>query len=230
MYARFRLYVEKILVTTNQNMVDCPLCSGDTAFFHQDAVRQYNRCLTCKLVFVPLTFHVSPEREKEEYDLHENNCEDEGYLKFLSRFSDPFVKTLKSQQCGLDFGCGPGPALAGLIEQHGHSVALYDPLYHRDRTVFDKKYNFITTTEVVEHFRDPVREFTQLFDMLLPCGSLGIMTKMVKDDSAFSTWHYIRDLTHIAFYSKDTFVYIANQFGSSVHFEADDVIFLQKQS
>ena len=216
------------MVTINNNMVNCPLCSGDTALFHEDAARQYNRCVSCKLVFVPLTFHVSAEREKEEYDLHENNCEDEGYLRFLSRLSDPLVKKLHGSQYGLDFGCGPGPALAGLIEQHGHRVTLYDPLYHRDRTVFDKKYDFITATEVVEHFRDPAKEFTRLFEMLLPCGALGIMTKMVKDDVAFKTWHYIRDLTHIAFYSKDTFVYIADKFGASVHFEADDVIFLQK--
>lgn len=211
-------------------MVDCPLCSGNTVFFHEDAVRQYNRCLICKLVFVPFTFHVSFEREKEEYDLHENSCKDEGYLRFLSRFSDPFVETLKGSQSGLDFGCGPGPALAGLIEQHGHSVALYDPFYHRDRKVLDTKYDFITATEVVEHFRDPATEFKQLFEMLLPGGSLGVMTKMVKDDAVFKTWHYIRDLTHIAFYSKDTFVYIADQIGASVHFEANDVIFIQKHA
>lgn len=218
------------MVTTNQDTIDCPLCSGDTVFFHEDAVRLFNSCLTCKLVFVPQQFHVSPEREKEEYDLHENNCEDKGYLKFLSRLSDPFLKTLSASQCGLDFGCGPGPALAGLIEQHGHCVALYDPLYRKDKTVLDKRYNFITASEVVEHFRNPAKEFTQLFEMLLPGGSLGIMTKMVKDDAAFATWHYIRDLTHIAFYSRDTFVYIADQFGASVHFEANDVIFLQKHS
>lgn len=215
------------MVTTNQNMVSCPLCSGETVLFHQDGVRKYHRCSICKLVFVPELFHVTPEREKEEYDLHENSCEDEGYLRFLSRFSDPFVKKIGSQKCGLDFGCGPGPALAGLIEQHGHSVALYDPLYNNDKTVLSKNYDFITATEVVEHFRDPAKEFTQLFQMLVPGGYLGIMTKMVKDDAAFKTWHYIRDRTHVAFYSRDTFAYIAGQFGADVNFVADDVIFFQ---
>ncbi|MFT5728098.1 MAG: hypothetical protein ACI8PB_002250 [Desulforhopalus sp.] len=216
------------MVTTNQNMVGCPLCSGETVFFHQDFVRQYNRCAICKLVFVPEPFHVTPEREKQEYDLHENNCEDEGYLRFLSRFSDPFVKTLKDQKNGLDFGCGPGPALAGLIEQHGHSVALYDPLYRNDKTVLSKEYDFVTATEVVEHFRDPAKEFAQLFQMIVSGGYLGIMTKMVKDDAAFKTWHYIRDPTHVAFYSKETFTYIADQFGASVTFVTNDVIFFQK--
>ncbi len=218
------------MVTTNPNMVSCPLCSGDTVFFHQDGAREYNRCAICKLVLVPEQFHVTPEREKQEYDLHENNCEDEGYLRFLSRFSDPFVKTLKDPKSGLDFGCGVAPALAGLIEQHGHKVALYDPLYKNDRTVLSKKYDFITATEVVEHFRDPAKEFTQLFQMLVPGGYLGLMTKMVKDDVAFKTWHYIRDLTHVAFYSKETFKYIADQFGASVTFVANDVIFFQKHT
>ena len=216
------------MVTTNPNMVSCPLCSGETISFHQDGVRQYNRCAICKLVFVPEQFHVTPEREKQEYDLHENNCEDEGYLRFLSRFSDPFVKTLTDIKNGLDFGCGPAPALAGLIEQHGHSVALYDPLYKNDRTVLSKEYDFVTATEVVEHFRDPAKEFVQLFQMIVSGGYLGIMTKMVKDDAAFKTWHYIRDPTHVSFYSRETFAFIAGQFGASVTFVTNDVIFFQK--
>ena len=216
------------MVSIDNTAERCPLCAGDTYFFHEDVVRLYHRCVTCKLVFVSQQFHVTSEREKEEYDLHENSCHDEGYLKFLSRFSDPFVKKLGYRQRGLDFGCGPAPALAGLIRQYGHSVALYDPLYTNDRTVLEKKYDFISATEVVEHFRCPDKEFTQLFQMLVPGGYLGLMTKMVKDVAAFKTWHYIRDLTHIAFYSKDTFAYIAWRFGAHVNFTADDVIFLQK--
>lgn len=216
------------MITSVHIVERCPLCGGDCSLYHEDAVRQYHRCVVCKLVFVPQKFHVSSKKEREEYDLHENNCEDEGYLQFLSRFSDPFVEIIGSQKCGLDYGCGPGPALAGLIEQHGHRVVLYDPLYKNDRTVLNKKYDFITATEVVEHFRAPAQEFKQLFQMLGAGGHLGIMTKMVKGDDAFKTWHYIRDFTHVSFYSKDTFGYIAGQFGAEVNFIADDVIFFQK--
>lgn len=213
----------------NGNTVErCPLCGDVSIFFHVDAARTYHRCKLCKLVFVPKQFHVTPEREKQEYDLHENNSEDEGYLRFLSRLSVPFIKKIGSTKRGMDFGCGPGPALAGLLEQHGHNVSLYDPLYKNDPTVLAKSYDFITATEVVEHFRDPVKEFTLLFQMLKPGGFLGIMTKMVQDETAFTNWHYIRDLTHIAFYSKETFQFIARRFVADVHFVAGDVIFFQK--
>lgn len=218
------------MITSIYNVGCCPLCGGDTSFFHEDAVRDYHRCNICKLVFVPKQFHVTLEREKKEYDLHQNSCEDAGYLGFLSRFSDPFVARLGSPKCGLDFGCGPGPALATLIEHDGHSVALYDPLYKNDETVLSQKYDFITATEVVEHFRDPSKEFIKMFQMLVPAGFLGIMTKMVKGEAAFKTWHYIRDLTHVAFYNRSTFEYIARQFDADVEFVADDVIFFQKHS
>lgn len=217
-----------MLIHNGSAVERCPLCGGESSFFHEDVVRKYFRCNICKLVFVPKQFHVNFTREKQEYDLHENSSGDEGYLRFLSRFSDPFAQKIGTPKRGLDFGCGPGPALAGLIEQHGHKVALYDPLFNNDRTVLTKRYDFITATEVVEHFRCPAKEFTQLFYMLVPCGYLGLMTKMVKDDAVFATWHYIRDPTHIVFYSRETFTYIADLFTADVTFIEDDVIIFKK--
>ena len=207
----------------------CRLCgTGATTFYHRDTAREYHRCSTCGLVFVPEQFHVTVEREKKEYDLHENSVFDAGYLRFLSRFTQPFIQRLGTHQQGLDFGCGPAPALAKILEQHGHSVALYDHLYYGDISVLQTKYDFICATEVVEHFRCPEKEFAQFFTMLLPGGLLGIMTKLVRDKTAFSTWHYIRDPTHIAFYSKETFMYLGAKYGAEVIFVEDDVVFIQK--
>ena len=50
------------------------------------------------------------------------------------------------------------------------------------------------------------------------------MTKMVLNQSAFSRWHYIRDLTHICFYSLETFEYLADYFGAEIHVVAKDVV------
>ncbi len=55
------------------------------------------------------------------------------------------------------------------------------------------------------------------------------MTKMVTDLPAFATWHYIRDDTHIGFYSRDTFKFIAHQYNAAVIFENKDVILFQKK-
>ena len=208
----------------------CPLCNNeDINLFFKDKNRIYLRCFCCKLVFVPKHYWLSAENEKATYDLHENNAQDQGYRQFLSRLSTPLLEKLSSKQKGLDFGCGPGPALSVLLEEQGQTVDLYDPFYHNDLSVFYKNYDFITATEVVEHLRDPDRDFSALFKMLKQGGWLGIMTKLIIDEHAFGQWHYIRDMTHICFYSRATFEYIAQRFNAEANFVANDVILFYKK-
>ncbi|WP_372682145.1 class I SAM-dependent methyltransferase [Desulfosarcina sp.] len=218
-------------MTSRSYLLSCPLCSGgDIDPFHADGNRTYLNCLNCKLVFVPRCDWLSHEDEKAAYDLHENDPQDQGYRQFLSRFSTPLMERLEGRQKGLDFGCGPGPTLSILLEGHGHQVDLYDPIYHNDPSVFHNTYDFICATEVVEHLHHPRLEFTALFRMLKPGGWLGIMTKLVKDKQAFRQWHYIRDMTHICFYSTGTFEYLAQRFDARLDVVADDVILLKNKS
>jgi hypothetical protein len=58
---------------------------------------------------------------------------------------------------------------------------------------------------------------------------LGLMTKLVIDRSRFSRWHYIRDPTHIAFYSRDTMVYIATMLEAAIELIDNDVVLLCKR-
>ena len=211
----------------------CPLCLSEAISpYYEDSKRSYLQCEHCDLVFVSRVHWLSPDEEKAEYDLHENNANDQGYRQFLSRLSVPLSERLDLSlvgDCkGLDFGCGPGPTLSLMLEEKGAEMALYDPFYFNDETVLDGVYDFICSTEVVEHLSDPRKEFAQLFSMLKPRGWLGLMTKMVKDQQAFSRWHYINDQTHICFYSRSTFEFIAAEVGANVTFIANDVILLQK--
>ena len=207
----------------------CPLCdSDDIDSFYQDKNRIYLRCENCRLVSVPKCYWLSAEDEKATYDLHENNAQDQGYRQFLSRLSTPLLEKLDSNRKGLDFGCGPGPTLSVLLEAQGQQVDLYDPFYFNDPSVFHKKYDFITATEVVEHLHDPKQAFVELFKMLKRGGWLGIMTKLVMDEHAFRQWHYIRDLTHICFFSRNTFEYLAQHFNADLDFVASDVILLNR--
>ena len=209
----------------------CPLCRGDHIDpYYEDKDRTYLNCLNCKLVFVPPCYWLTAEDEKAIYDLHENDPQDPGYREFLSRLSAPLAEILDSNQKGLDFGCGPAPTLSVLLEEQGQQMDLYDPFYHNDPSVFSKKYDFISASEVVEHLHDPDREFGALFGMLKPGGWLGMMTKLVIDKQAFRQWHYIRDMTHICFYSRRTFEYIAQRFDADLYFVASDVILLNRRS
>ena len=217
-------------MNTQCDQPHCPLCGSDEVnSFHKDKKRIYLRCLYCELVFVPKRYWLSTEDERATYDLHENDAQDQGYRQFLARLSRPLVQKLDSNQKGLDFGCGPGPTLSALLEEHGQLVDLYDPFYYNDPSVFHNHYDFITATEVVEHLHDPKREFAALFKMLKRGGWLGIMTKLVTDEHAFRQWHYIRDMTHICFYSRRTFEYLAQRFNASLNVVAKDVILLYRK-
>jgi 2-polyprenyl-3-methyl-5-hydroxy-6-metoxy-1,4-benzoquinol methylase len=180
------------------------------------------------LVFVPPDWHLGADAEKAEYDLHQNNPDDTGYRLFLSRLMRPLAARLAPCARGLDFGCGPGPALARMLRDDGFEVALYDSLYAPDASVLTGLYDFITATEVVEHLRHPGWELDRLWSLLGAKGWLGVMTKLVRDPIAFGSWHYKNDPTHICFYSTQTWKWWATQHGARLEIVGADVILLQR--
>ncbi|MFA9462470.1 class I SAM-dependent methyltransferase [Thiohalorhabdus sp. Cl-TMA] len=196
--------------------------------YHADGRRRYLCCAECGFVFVPPRYHLSPAAERAEYDRHENRPDDPGYRRFLSRLAEPLMARLPARASGLDFGCGPAPALAAMLEEAGHRVALYDPFYAPDRAALRSGLDFITATEVVEHLARPGEELRRLATLLRPGGWLGLMTKLVLDRERFAAWHYIRDPTHIGFFSRTTFEWWTRQEGLAARFIGSDVILLQR--
>ena len=209
--------------------ISCPLCTGiDVQLFHTDRTkrsqREYWRCGRCSLVFVPSAFFLTPDAEKAEYELHENALADDGYRQFLNRFWQPFSALLKKKSELLEFGCGPGPLLSRMMAKDGHQVACFDPFFANDATVLiEGKYDGVTATEVFEHLHEPKRVFEACLSYLKPTGGLGIMTKLVKSRDAFAQWHYKNDLTHVIFFSEDTFEWLANHYRLHWQMVAADV-------
>ncbi|GAA4878560.1 class I SAM-dependent methyltransferase [Ferrimonas pelagia] len=207
----------------------CPLCQHPQSHhYHQDKRRHYFQCQQCQLVFVDPSALLPANAEKQIYDQHQNSPTDQGYRRFLSRLADPLLARLPEGSDGLDFGCGPGPVLASMLEQAGHRMALYDIYYQPDRTPLRRQYDFVTCTEAIEHFYRPGREWQLLMSLLKPGGTLGLMTKMVRNANAFAQWHYKNDPTHVCFFSPATFRFLARQQGLTVEFHGSDVILLQK--
>lgn len=209
--------------------VCCPLCAGTELHpYHQDKKRDYRQCLTCDLVFVDKSQQLSHAEEKAVYEQHENNPEDAGYRRFLSRMSQPVLERIAPASSGLDFGCGPGPTLSLMFEEAGHRMAVYDAYFADDPTVLTGCYDFITSTEVFEHLSHPKAVLEQLLAILKPGGWLGLMTKRVIDRDAFSRWHYKNDPTHITFFSDKSFCWIAEHYGLTLTFVDQDVVLLRK--
>ena len=214
--------------SSNQAM-QCPLCGGHSvADYHSDKRRDYLQCSLCELVFVPSHQQLSQQDEKAIYDQHQNSADDQGYREFLRRLTNPLLGRLKGGSQGLDFGCGPGPTLSVILEEQGHHMALYDLYYANNPAVLERQYDFIASTEVIEHLAHPGAELQRLWSLLAPGGYLGLMTKQVKDREAFANWHYKNDLTHISFFSEQTFAYLGRQWGSTPEFIGADVIIFRK--
>ncbi|SHI01791.1 class I SAM-dependent methyltransferase [Ferrimonas marina] len=207
----------------------CPLCQHrHTALYHQDKRRHYFQCQRCQLVFADPATLLPAQAEKQIYDQHQNHPDDPGYRRFLNRLAEPLQARLNGPSVGLDFGCGPGPALAAMLTEAGHQVALYDPYYAPDRAPLRQQYDFVTCTEAIEHFYRPGREWGLLLSLLKPGGTLGLMTKLVRGPQAFAQWHYKNDPTHVSFFSRATFQYLAKQQGLQLEIVGGDVILLQK--
>jgi len=196
--------------------------------FYQDSHRDYFRCQICNLVFVPSAQFLSAEDEKARYDLHQNSPDDQDYRRFLSRIFIPMQELLAPGSRGLDFGSGPGPTLSKMFEEVGHSMAIYDHFYARNSSVLEKQYDFITATEVVEHLHNPKKELDRLWACLKPGARLGIMTKLALDREAFARWHYKNDPTHVCFFSRLTFEWLAAQWQAELTFADKDVILFHK--
>ncbi len=217
----------------------CPLCeaknNSSSEFvpieYCADQKRSYLQCENCRLVYVPKEFYLSSTAEKTEYDLHQNNPNDLGYRKFLSRLVEPLLEKLQESEPvyknveGLDFGCGPGPAIQAMMGDAGYRVANYDLYYANNKELLKRRYNFIILTEVIEHIAKPAHLLDALNDMLTVDSILAVMTKRVTSLEGFKKWHYKNDPTHICFYSVETFQWIANHYNWQLDVIDDDVVF-----
>ena len=210
--------------------IPCPLCDQPHSdFYWQDKRREYRQCPRCKLVFVPQKYWLSEHEEKQRYDLHRNLDSDMGYQRFLARIIEPLCKQLQpKQKKGLEFGSGSGPVLFAMLKQQGFEMEHYDKFYQADKRVLQQQYDFITATEVFEHLQNPAQTIKMLWSLLKEQGILAIMTKQVIDRQAFSRWHYKNDETHIVFFSRNSFDFLAQKLNAEVYYYQNDIVLLRK--
>jgi len=195
-------------------MPSCPLCHDRTVTPLGAIVgREYAACTTCALRFMLPAHHPSRDDERAVYDLHENAVHDPRYRAFLDRLALPLQALLPPGASGLDYGCGPGPALAAMLEERGFRMATHDPYFAPNADALARQYDFVTCTEVAEHFHDPAAEFVRLAGLLRPGGVLALMTQRLPEDQSFATWHYVRDPTHVCFYAERTLHWLAERHG-----------------
>ncbi|MBM9603960.1 class I SAM-dependent methyltransferase [Desulfopila inferna] len=207
----------------------CIVCDTVSAhIFTCIGAKSYWRCDTCQATFLDPADRVSIEEEYAYYCLHRNNPDDLKYRHFLSKLTAPLLQRLPRQAKGLDYGCGPGPALAGMLSEAGHRMSLFDLHFFPEQEPLSDLYDFITCTETIEHFHHPAKEFKRLDSLLRPGGWLAVMTCFQTDDTRFASWHYRRDPTHVVFYREKTLCHLAREFGWTCEIPVKDVALMRK--
>ncbi len=211
----------------------CKLCSSATNLWqHSSFEQQYAYCQQCELIAQKESYNVSLEREKQQYDQHNNSFENEGYVAMFETFLDFFWNefTCKDISC-LDFGSGPVAVLSSLMQKRGAHVDYYYKFYQPKRVFEEKCYDLITSTEVFEHLDNPLETLNLLTQHLKPKGYIALMT-LFHDNSMenFWKWWYRRDPTHITFYTLKTMAILGNTCGLNVvKTDAKRVVLLQKR-
>ena len=207
----------------------CIVCKNlETVDFKNIKQKRYWKCGYCEAIFLDKEFYLSSNDEYKHYLTHNNDVNDPRYKKFLSNLMLPLIERIKLNSIGLDYGCGPGPALSLMLREKGYQMFNYDPFFHSKKRNLLKKYDFICCTETVEHFHNPFGEFTRFNELLNNNGTIGIMTNFHSEQDIFENWYYIKDPTHVVFYNKKTFQIIAKIFDWDSEFLGNNLVFLKK--
>jgi len=193
--------------------LSCPLCSGSSSPFSKHKEREFLQCHICSSVFLHPKDYLTPEAEQLHYQHHNNNPDDAGYQNYVRPLVDNILTDFTLKHSGLDFGSGTGSPIVKLLEDQNYDITQYDLYFHNHPEVLQQQYDYIAASEVVEHFKEPYKEFDLLQSLLKPNGKLYIMTGLWFATTDFASWYYKNDHTHVFLYHPNAFDWIKNEFG-----------------
>ena len=227
------LFVERGLISQGFEK-KCILCLSDQVKLlfistRKNLNRRYLTCDFCGLVFVPSCYHLTLDEQRERYLEHNNSPSDVGYREFLSKLKDQITPHLNRGASGLDYGSGPGPTLSKLLESEGFAMEVFDPIFDNHTEALQRSYDFIVTTETVEHFVSPNQDFQVLNDLVRPGGWIGVMTSILYTDIEFSDWYYRLDPTHVSFYRPETMEFIGEKWDLETSSPSHNIYLFQKK-
>lgn len=192
-------------------MEKCLICQKETKpLIHPKTSMIFHKCSFCGAIFKDSSHYPNYEDEKNRYLEHHNEITNQGYVTFLEKFMNEAVKPFMTSGHILDFGSGPNPVLKWILDQNGFQTDYYDPFFQIEKPKTDQKYHMITATEVMEHVQNPLDVLRWMDHHTMPNGYIALMTLFYPNNEAdFFKWFYLRDITHIVFYTTKTFKKIA---------------------
>ncbi len=187
--------------STKEKEIQCPLCRNTGNLFYQSKKRNFFECTRCTGIFVDQANLLEKEEEKERYDHHSDDINNQGYRNSVNPTVSEILKNFTTTDKGLDFGCGKSEIVAKLLQERGYDIVGYDPFYKPQKETLQHKYDYITACEVVEHFNNPEKEFLLLKSLLKSRGKLILQTNIFTSNIDFGNWWYKNDATHVFFYT-----------------------------
>ena len=212
--------------------MNCHICDKPTAsFLHEKTNIIYYHCRACEYIFKSPECYQNFETQKERYNLHTNDENDEGYKAYFRRFLDFTLPLVGKPKTALDFGCGASSILSAMLEKEGVDCDYFDPIYHPDTLSDSKKYELIVSTEVFEHLYQPKVVFKSLLERLEEGGYLALQTQFHSNDTeVFKKWYYHQDPTHIVFFTAQTFKVLCEIYGCKfVRDNGKNMVVIKKQ-
>ncbi|MFW5995501.1 MAG: class I SAM-dependent methyltransferase [Spirochaetia bacterium] len=204
----------------------CPLCGGHTEVrYHENTARHYRWCLECDLISVVPEDRVSRESETNRYLEHDNGFHKTGYVRMLSGFLDtavdPWVPQPHNERAGpprlLDYGCGYAPVMTAIARGRGYQARGWDPFFLPDSRALQQSYDAVAACEVIEHVAFPGNAFSRVRALLRPGGIFAVRSSLHPSTwKDFFRFWYIRDRTHVSYFSRATVEYCARRFGFTV--------------
>ncbi|MEK6642659.1 MAG: class I SAM-dependent methyltransferase [Planctomycetota bacterium] len=161
---------------------------------------------------MPSEQHPSLEQAAARYARHRNTLDHVEYVARLTRLIELLRMHAPDARRVLDFGCGADSVMTSLLSAAGYDAHGHDPIHdiHAD---LSQPFDAIIASETLEHVASPRDEFARIHRLLMPSGLLIATTRFHSGPASFADWWYIRDVTHVCFFSTMTFDFIAAMFG-----------------
>ena len=197
----------------------CKICNNPVTSLQDERNNwEFFHCTKCEFIFKNPSEFVNSEDEFKQYNNHNNTMDSPGYVDMFEKFIDAtFASNMNDIENVLEFGSGPGPVLSELLKQRGLDVDIYDKYFSPQKIYEGKKYDLITSTEVIEHIEDIKDIFEFFASHIKKGGYLALMTQFHTNDvEDFKKWWYKNDPTHICFFRPQTFETLAKMSGFEV--------------
>ncbi len=201
--------------------MNCPICNHSSTFkclVNHHCDRDFYECNNCHFCFVPSVQHLSRVDEFERYAFHENSADDMSYQNYIRGVLDPFIQFYRlanevvGQKTHLDYGSGNSLTAVFIMNEAGFESQAYDPCFFPDTP--HAPVDAITCIEVIEHFRNPLKDFEEMLSYLRPNGLLMVRTLVWQKlgEKEFEKWWYKNDPTHISIFTEEAFQELESRF------------------